>query len=304
MLQRKPIIWFLVIAFAISWTLFLIPLAFKGNPVTYSRAFLYCVSLGMWGPGIAAIVTTLFIAKRPFSDLRLNKLGMFRFYLIAWFLPPFLAALTVGLSALIGSGIFDPNLTTMKQIADQASKGTGQVVPVNILLFGQLAQGLLLGPMINVFFTMGEELGWRGFLLPKLLPIGQWKAIAISGLIWGFWHAPVIAQGYNFPQHPYWGILLMMFACMLLSVELSWLYLKTRSPWAAALAHGSINAWGGLPMVFLIPGFDTFFGGIILSLTGCIVLAAFIGFLVLIKQMPVKLPEEESAVSAPAAVGY
>ena len=63
---------------------------------------------------------------------------------------------------------------------------------------------------------MGEELGWRGFLLPKLLPIGQWKAILVSGLIWGFWHAPVIAQGHNFPRHPYWGILVMMFACMLL----------------------------------------------------------------------------------------
>jgi len=301
MLQRKPLTWFLVITFAISWTLFLIPLAFKSNPVTYSQAFLLCVSLGMWGPGIAAIVTTLFIAKRPFSDLRLNKLGKFRFYLIAWFLPPFLAAVTVGLSALIGTGTFDPNLTTMHQIADQTAKGSGQVVPVNILLFGQLAQGLLLGPAINIFFTMGEELGWRGFLLPKLLPIGQWKAIAISGLIWGFWHAPVIAQGYNFPQHPYWGILLMMFACMLLSVELSWLYLKTRSPWAAALAHGSINAWGGLPLVFLIPGFDTLFGGIILSLTGCIVLLAFIGFLVLIKQMPVKMPEEQPAI--PAAAG-
>jgi MFS family permease len=44
---------------------------------------------------------------------------------------------------------------------------------------------LLLGPIINIVFTMGEELGWRGFLLPKLLPIGQWKAILFSGLIWG-----------------------------------------------------------------------------------------------------------------------
>ena len=75
----------------------------------------------MWGPGIAAIVTTLFVAKRPFSDLRLNKLGKFRFYLIAWFLPPLLAALTVALTVIIGTGIFDPNFTTMKQIADQTA---------------------------------------------------------------------------------------------------------------------------------------------------------------------------------------
>ncbi len=298
MLERKSLTWFLVLTFAISWTFFLIPLAFKGDPVVYSQAALIGWALGMWGPGIAAIVTTLVIAKRPFSDLRLNKLGKFRFYLIAWFLPPLLAALTVALTSLIGTGVLDPNFTTMKQIAAQSARISGQSVPVTVLIISQLAQGLLLGPIINIVFTMGEELGWRGFLLPKLLPLGQWKAILFSGLIWGCWHAPVIAQGHNFPGHPFWGILVMAFACVLLGAIISWLYLKTRSPWSAALAHGSVNAWGGLPMVFLLPGFDALYGGIILSLTGCIVLAAFIGFLVLIKQLPVKMPEEAPAIPA------
>jgi uncharacterized protein len=298
MIQRKPLIWFIVIAFAISWTLFLLPLAFKGDIVVYSQAALICWALGMWGPGIAAIIVTLFVAKRPFSDLRLNKLGKFRFYLIAWFLPPLLAALTVVLSVLIGTGVFDTNLTTMKQMAEQAAR-SGQSIPVVTLIIIQLVQGLLLGPAINLFATMGEELGWRGFLLPKLLPLGQWKAILFSGLIWGVWHAPVILQGHNFPTHPYWGVLVMILGCVLLGAIFSWLYLKTRSPWSAAIAHGSVNAWGGLPLVFLLPGFDSLFGGIILSLTGCIVLALFIGFLVLIKQLPVKLPEESSATLAP-----
>lgn len=292
MLQRKPLLWFLVLTFSISWPLFLIPLAFKGNPAIQQQITLLCWTLAMWGPGIAAILTTLLVAKRPFGDLRLNKLGKFRFYVIAWFLPPLLAALAVGLTALIGTGTLDPNFTTMKQVADQASQRSGQSVPVMVLIISQLAQALILGPVINVFATMGEELGWRGFLLPKLLPVGQWKAILFSGLIWGFWHAPAIAQGQNFPGHPVWGIVVMMLGCVLLGAILSWLYLKTRSPWSAALAHGSVNAWGGLPIVFLLPGFDMLYGGIILSLTGCIVLALFIGFLVLIKQLPVKMPEE------------
>jgi uncharacterized protein len=303
MLQRKPLIWFIVIAFAISWTLFLVPLAFRGNLAVYSQTALICWALGMWGPGIAAILVTLFVAKRPFSDLRLNKLGKFRFYLIAWFLPPLLAALAVALSVLIGTGILDNNFTTMKQITDQAARSSGQSIPVTVVIISQLAQGLLLGPAINLFATMGEELGWRGFLLPKLLPIGQWKAILVSGLIWGVWHAPVILQGHNFPQHPYWGVLVMILGCVLLGTIFSWLYLKTRSPWSAAIAHGSVNAWGGLPLVFLLPGFDALFGGIILSLTGCIVMALFIGFLVLIKQLPVKLPGEESAVPALSPAG-
>jgi membrane protease YdiL (CAAX protease family) len=300
MIERKPIAWFLIIAFAISWIFFLIPLAFKANPVVYSQTALLCWTIGMWGPGIAAIITTLFVAKRPFSDLRLNKLGKFRFYLIAWFLPPLLSALTVILTVIIRIGTFDPNFTTMNQLVEQTAKSSGQSIPVNILIISQLLQGLLIGPVINVFATMGEELGWRGFLLPKLLPIGQWKAILVSGLIWGFWHAPVIFQGHNFPLHPYLGILMMMVACIPFGAILAWLYLKTRSPWSAALAHGSLNAWGGLAFVFLLPGFDSLYGGIIFSLTGCIVLAAFIGLLVLIKQMPVPVQDEQTAV--PSAV--
>lgn len=299
MLQRKPLLWFLILTFAISWPLFLIPLAFKGNPATYQQIAVLCWTLAMWGPGIAAILTTLLVAKRPFSDLRLNKLGKFRFYVIAWFLPPLLASLAVILTIILGTGVLDPDFTTMKQIADQTAKASGQSMPVTLLIIIQLAQGLILGPVINIFATMGEELGWRGFLLPKLLPIGQWKAILFSGLIWGFWHAPAIAQGHNFPGHPFWGIVVMMLGCVLLGAIFSWLYLKTRSPWSAALAHGSVNAWGGLPMVFLLPGFDTLYGGILLSLTGCIVLALFIGFLVLIKQLPVKMPDEP-AIPAPA----
>ena len=299
MLQRKPLIWFIIIAFAISWTLFIIPLAFKADIVVYSQAAWICWMLGMWGPGIAAIIVTLFVARRPFSDLRLNKFGKFRFYLIAWFLPPLLAALAIVLSVIIGTGVFDANFTTLKQLAEQTAK-SGQPIPINLLIIIQLAQGLILGPAINIFATMGEELGWRGFLLPKLLPIGQWKAILFSGLIWGIWHAPVILQGHNFPQHPGWGVLVMILGCVLLGAIFSWLYLKTRSPWSAAIAHGSVNAWGSLPVLFLLPGFDALFGGIILSLTGCIVMALFIGFLILIKQLPVKLPEDNTIAPVPS----
>ena len=76
----------------------------------------------------------------------------------------------MALTALIGTGVLDPNFTMMKQIADQAAATTGQSVPVTVLIISQLAQGLLLGPIINIVFTMGEELGWRGFLLRSCCP--------------------------------------------------------------------------------------------------------------------------------------
>ena len=105
------------------------------------------------------------------------------------------------------------------------------------------------------------------------------------------WHAPVIIQGYNYPQHPYLGVLLMTVFCVLIAIIFGWLYLRTRSPWVAGIAHGSLNAWGGLPVVFLLPGFDTAIGGTLLSVTGWLVLGLFIAALVGLKAIPTE-PQE------------
>ena len=97
-------------------------------------------------------------------------------------------------------------------------------------------------PLINTLLALGEELGWRGSLLPELLPLGQRRAILLSGVIWGFWHAPVILQGHNYPSQPVLGVFLMVVFAVLVGAFFGWLYLRTRSPWAPALAHGSLNA--------------------------------------------------------------
>jgi len=286
MSNNKSILWFLGITFVFSWTMFLIPLAFKSDPIAYQQMATLFWAIGMWGPGLAAILVTVFISKEPFSNLRINRLGKFRYYLAAWFLPPLLTALTIVLSILIGTGQYDPGFTTMQTLANQSAQA-GAKISVTMLIAIQLLQGLILGPVINVFFTMGEEFGWRGFLLPKMLYMGEWKALIWVGVIWGIWHAPVILQGHNYPQHPILGVPLMIIFCVLLSIIIGWMYLRTRSPWSAAIAHGSLNAWGGLALVFLVPGFDTTFGGTISSLTGLVVLALFVGLLLLAKGLPV-----------------
>jgi len=295
MLQRKPLTWFLIITFAFSWPLFLTPLLIPAlEPATRQMAFTGLWALAMWGPGIAAIIATLAIAKKPFKLLQLNTLGPKRYYLWAWFLPPLLIVLSGLLTILIRTGQLDTEFTFMQQAMEQT--GTQLPISTEMLVMIQIIQALLLGPLINVIFTMGEELGWRGFLLPRLLPLGQWKALLISGTIWGIWHAPAIAQGHNYPDHPILGILLMTVFCILLGIIIGWMYLNARSPWVAALAHGSINAWAGLPYLFLKPGFDTVLGGTLTSIPGFLVMGIFIGWLVLTKRLPVRAQEKAQPV--------
>jgi len=82
MLQRKPIFWFLMISFTLSWILFLLPLA-SGAPGTGTRqtATLVCWTAAMWAPGIAAMLVTRFVLKRPLRILGIGRLGEKRAYL-------------------------------------------------------------------------------------------------------------------------------------------------------------------------------------------------------------------------------
>ena len=80
---------------------------------------------------------------------------------------------------------------------------------------------------------------------------------------------------------------MMLVFTLLLGTIFSWLYLNTKSPWTPALAHGSVNAIAGLPVLFLIPGFDMALGGTLASVAGWLGLLIFVGWLVVSKRLPV-----------------
>lgn len=182
MIERKPLIWFLVIVFAFSWIFFLIPLVLTDlDSQTCQTTTVGLWVLGMWGPGIGALLATRYAAKQPFRSLRLNTLGAKRFYLWAWFLPAVLSLAGGIFTVLFGIAEFDPDFTLIRESMANAPGGA-HIDPL-IVILAQSAFVILLAPFINVLFALGEELGWRAFLLPRLLPLGQRKAILTTGVI-------------------------------------------------------------------------------------------------------------------------
>ena len=291
MMNNKALAWFLGITLLISWPLFFAPMFLDlVDPMTAPLVTQGLWALAMWGPGIAAIITTLVVQKKPFRSLNLNRLGSRRYYLWALFLPPLFAFIGGLLSLLFGLATLDPNFTMIRD-AMSAAPG-GDAIPPFAIVALQAAFAILLAPFINVLFALGEELGWRGWLLPNLMPLGQWKAILVSGVIWGIWHAPAVIQGLNYPGYPVAGVFMMIVFCVLLGTILSWLTLNTDSPWVAALAHGAINASAGLPILFFVPGFNMAFAGTVATPMGWIGMAAFIGWLMLSKRLPVQIQDE------------
>jgi membrane protease YdiL (CAAX protease family) len=92
--------------------------------------------------------------------------------------------------------------------------------------------------------AVGEELGWRGYLLAPLVErLGTGRGIALLGLIWSFWHLPALLSGYNYPETPQLGAF-VLFPLELIGVSffLAWLTVRSGSFWPAALAHGAGNS--------------------------------------------------------------
>jgi membrane protease YdiL (CAAX protease family) len=256
----------------------------KLEPELYQISLTVFFSLAMWAPGIAALLT-IKSSGGSIKDLNLKHLGPKRYYLWAWFLFPILSALTGLVTVLFRVAEFDPAFSLITQslasLPEEVSLDPAMIVTL------QVGAAIIIAPLFNMLFALGEELGWRGFLLPKLMPLGKWKAIILSNVIWGFWHAPAIVQGHNYPGYPVLGIFMMVALTVLVGIILSWLYLETKSPWTPALAHGSMNAVASLSLLFLVPGFDLAMGGTLASVMGWIPLAAFVLWLIYTGRMPI-----------------
>lgn len=110
----------------------------------------------------------------------------------------------------------------------------------------QLAAALLIAPLINSIAAFGEEWGWRGWLLPRLMPLGTSRALLVSGVIWGAWHAPLTLRGYNYPQLGAWAAPMFVVFCVAYGALLGWLRLRSGSIWPAVIGHGALNASGSI----------------------------------------------------------
>ncbi len=108
-----------------------------------------------------------------------------------------------------------------------------------------LIGSLLVGLVVNLLPSFGEEVGWRGFLVPRLIQwIGLEKTLLLTGLIWCVWHLPLLISGLYMPGTPMW-FKLPMFLIMIgaASVIFAILTLRAGSVWPAVVMHSAHNVY-------------------------------------------------------------
>lgn len=288
--MKRPLI-FTIVVLILTWGLLLVSGLtglLTGQMVTL--IFGACMLL----PAAANILTRL-ITKQGFHDMKLRPRfkGNIKFYLLAWFSPAVLMALGAAVYFLLFPDKFDPTMSTFtKTLEAQGMQGLEGAS--TLLMVSQLASAILLAPFINLIFALGEELGWRGYLLPQLCNrLSVAKSILISTVIWGVWHAPMIALGHNYglgyPGAPWLGIGAMILFCMAIGSIFSYLSLKTNSALPAALGHGALNAITSAPVLFATD-YNPFIGPMMIGIVGgsALILAAVFFFWKSTKLIPAK----------------
>lgn len=246
---------------AFSWTLWAM-LALLG-PQTHVAVRLLVMTVSMFGPALGAMV-----AQRRAGEAIAEPLGVVmkpnRWWLVAWLLPLALQPLVIAFGLLVPGVEWSPEFGGLLERLgaslppDKLAEAKQQLerLPRAGLLALMVGQALIAGISINAMAAFGEELGWRGWLSRHFAGLGFWRRSGAIGVLWGLWHAPIILQGHNYPQHPVAGVPMMVAFCVLLAPLHELVRLRGGSVWAAAVMHGSVNASAGFGIILLRGGDD------------------------------------------------
>jgi len=198
----------------------------------------------MWCPGIAALLTRLILQ----SNLRGEGWGLGKTkYLIASYCIP-LAYASVVYLPLWAAGYADFSVAKPQVFAFLRNLS----LPPSATVIAEFAILATLGVLSTSVSAMGEELGWRGLLVPELARVTSFPRVAVySGIIWALWHLPPIIL---LDYHGKGGVAFSIICFFVLAISVSFLYawirLKSGSVWPCVLLHASHN-------VFIQDFFDT-----------------------------------------------
>lgn len=213
LIRKNPLVFFIFLTLVISWF-----------PWYTGRQGIF-----VFGPSVAGVITIALVAgKDGLQELMRRalqwKVGI-KWWLVALLLPALLTLVALGVNLLMGAVV--PPFTFIKE--------QWYLLPVFFLIT------LVGGPL-------GEEFGWRGFMLPRLQQkYAPWLASLLLGLTWGLWHLP---QFFN-PQavHFELGLArlpLYVIAEIGLATLMTWVYNKTKGSLLVGgfIYHNADNFWG------------------------------------------------------------
>ena len=252
---------YFLIAFGLAWLCQVggcMALLQQNNAVLYQLALIAT----MFCPLLAVLLVQKVFLRQPVG-IGWKVQSKRRFWLAAWFGP---AVFTL-LGAVLYFAVFPSRLDLSGswlatayggQWTPEALKTELGVTTTSYLIQNGLL-AVTLAPLANMIPAVGEEAGWRGYMMPRLKErLGLLNGRLLGGIIWGVWHWPLMLlvgyeYGTNYLGAPLLGLVVWCVVCFALNTLLDLLYEKTGCIWVPAIAHGAFNAIAALPQVLITP---------------------------------------------------
>ena len=232
--RRRQVVQYLLLVLAFSSVFyFLIPRAHALG----AGGGMYVVSL-MWCPALAALLTLKLNARSP-ADLGW-KWPTARYMAMSWFIPLLYGAIAYTIVWTAGLGGFPNHDFMQRLVARMALRASPAVsTTVYVLLTGSF------GLAYSLATALGEEIGWRGFLVPELSKSMGFTATAlISGIVWALWHYPILIWAdYNAGTPTWYGVSCFTVMVVAIAFVFAWLRLRSGSLWTGAMLHASHNLY-------------------------------------------------------------
>ncbi|WP_428268639.1 CPBP family glutamic-type intramembrane protease [Haliangium sp.] len=227
-IARHPLLSFFGLAYAISWAVEL-PIALSARGLVAAEVHPGIHFFAGLGPLLAAFIVTAVTAGRA-------GVGELWARVVKW---------RVGTGWLLFGLLSVPALYLASAIAVRLGSGTWPDLGRFGTVFEFPALGAAVGMLLHLFgFGFGEEVGWRGFALPRLQR--RHSALAatfILSIFWALWHLPMFFYKENFMAMGVGGTIMFFLSMFAGAILLTWLYNSTRgSVLMVALWHGLLNA--------------------------------------------------------------
>jgi len=198
---------------------------------------LYVLGL-MWCPALAGMLT-LRLNGRNLSDLGW-KWGETQYQVRSWYIPILYASIAYAIVWIFHFGAFG-NPEYYDSLTKTMHLGGSPWISI---VMGIALTGTY-GMIRSVSSALGEEIGWRGFLVPELSKTTSFTATSlISGMVWSLWHYPILIYGgYNAGTPTWYGLTCFTVMVISISFVFAWMRLKSGSLWTGAILHGSHNLY-------------------------------------------------------------
>ncbi|HEY2067161.1 MAG TPA: CPBP family intramembrane glutamic endopeptidase [Gemmatimonadaceae bacterium] len=230
----RPVATFLLLTFALS-AIFYALIIHAGRLAAGNG--IYVTGL-MWCPGLAALLTCR-VLGRPISTLGWR--WDWRYQRWAFLIPIAYAGAAYVAVWISGLGGF-PNRAFLAQVAERFGWAGA---PLWLVAAGYVLLTGTVGMVRGTSTALGEEIGWRGFLVPELSRTMSFTSTAlVSGIIWAAWHFPILLfADYNSGTPAWYGLTCFTVMVVGISFVFAWLRLRSGSLWTGAVMHASHNVF-------------------------------------------------------------